>query len=77
MPWALTFTNPTAAANVGTPLNVPLHPTQLYESAAEALILFAAACDGEEGPRVPGRTFWLYMLMYGGLAVHHRVLPGR
>src|SRR6267143_753721 len=31
VPWAITFTNPYAAANVGTPLNIPLHPTQLYE----------------------------------------------
>src|SRR3990172_5432751 len=26
VPWAITFTNPAAAANVGTPLNTPLHP---------------------------------------------------
>src|SRR3954452_10649393 len=37
VPWAITFTNPYAAANVGTPLNIPLHPTQLYEAGAEAL----------------------------------------
>src|SRR3954451_22423475 len=41
VPWAITFTNPLAAENVGTPLNVPLHPTQLYEAGAEALILMA------------------------------------
>ena len=45
VPWAITFTDPFAAANVGTPLNVPLHPTQLYEAGAEALILVAAARD--------------------------------
>src|SRR5438093_3784602 len=39
VPWAITFTSPAAAANVGTPLNIPLHPTQLYEAGAEALIL--------------------------------------
>ena len=27
-PWGVTFTDPTAAMNVGTPLNTPLHPTQ-------------------------------------------------
>src|SRR3954447_8994991 len=37
--WAITFTDPFAAANTGTPLNVPLHPTQLYEAAAELVIL--------------------------------------
>ena len=30
---------PVAAANVGTPLGVPLHPTQLYDAGAELLIL--------------------------------------
>src|SRR2546428_5273110 len=39
LPWGITFTDPFAAANVGTPLNRPLHPTQLYEAGAEALIL--------------------------------------
>ena len=77
MPWAVTFTNPLAATNVGTPLNVPLHPTQLYESAAEALILVLLLATEKKGRAYPGRTFWLYMLMYARLAVHHRVLPGR
>src|SRR5437763_12381363 len=39
VPWAITFKDPFAAANVGTPLNVPLHPTQLYEAGTEAVIL--------------------------------------
>ena len=39
--WAITFTDPAANFNVGTPLNVPLHPTQLYESAAGLVILVA------------------------------------
>ena len=64
MPWAVTFTNPLAAANVGTPLNVPLHPTQIYESAAEALILLVLLATEKKGRAYPGRTFWLYMLMY-------------
>ena len=29
VPWAITFTNPAANTNVGTPLGVALHPTQL------------------------------------------------
>ena len=37
-PWAVTFQNPQAAELTGVPLGVPLHPTQLYESAADALI---------------------------------------
>ncbi len=37
-PWAVTFHNPQAAELTGVPLGIPLHPTQLYESAADALI---------------------------------------
>jgi len=64
VPWAITFTNPYAAANVGTPLNVPLHPTQLYEAGAEALILGLLLFTERRGRTYPGRTFWLYMLLY-------------
>jgi phosphatidylglycerol:prolipoprotein diacylglycerol transferase len=62
--WAITFTNPFAAANVGTPLNVPLHPTQLYEAGAEAIILVLLLATESRGRRFAGRTFWLYMLLY-------------
>jgi phosphatidylglycerol:prolipoprotein diacylglycerol transferase len=36
LPWAVTFTNKTATT--GVPLNIPLHPTQLYEAFAEGVI---------------------------------------
>src|SRR3989454_11501665 len=39
LPWGITFRDPFAAANVGTPLGTPPHPTQLYEAGAELLIL--------------------------------------
>src|SRR5215831_7220369 len=64
VPWAITFTNPFAAANVGTPLNVPLHPTQLYEAGAEFLILMFLLATENRGRKFAGRTFWLYMLLY-------------
>src|SRR6266853_90491 len=64
VPWAITFTSPYAAANVGTPLNIPLHPTQLYEAGAEALILIVLLATESRGRRFAGRTFWLYMLLY-------------
>jgi phosphatidylglycerol:prolipoprotein diacylglycerol transferase len=38
LPWTVTFTNPAANQLVGVPLGIPLHPTQLYESAAEFAI---------------------------------------
>ena len=64
LPWGITFHNPLAAANVGTPLGVPLHPTQLYEAGAELLILAVLLGIERRGRPFAGRTFWLYMLLY-------------
>jgi phosphatidylglycerol---prolipoprotein diacylglyceryl transferase len=64
MPWGITFTDPFAQTNVGTPLGVPLHPTQLYEAGAELLILGVLLLTERKGRPFPGRTFWLYMLLY-------------
>lgn len=63
--WAITFTDPVATANVGTPLNIPLHPTQLYEAGAEGLILGVLLVLERRGRSFPGRTFWTYILLYG------------
>jgi phosphatidylglycerol:prolipoprotein diacylglycerol transferase len=62
--WGITFTDPFAAANVGTPLGVALHPTQLYEAGAEFLILMVLLLTERKGRPFAGRTFWLYMLLY-------------
>lgn len=62
--WAVTFTNPLAAANVGTPLGIPLHPTQLYEAGAELAILVVLLATEQRGRRFAGRTFWTYMFLY-------------
>jgi phosphatidylglycerol:prolipoprotein diacylglycerol transferase len=64
VPWAITFHNP-AAIPQGTPLGVPLHPTQLYEAGAEALILVLLLATERRGRPFPGRTFWSYMFLYG------------
>jgi len=64
MPWGITFRDPFAQANVGTPLNQPLHPTQLYEAGAELIILIILLTTERKGRPYPGRTFWLYMLLY-------------
>ena len=65
--WAITFTDPAANFNVGTPLNVALHPTQVYESLA-GLVIFAALLILERRPgHFPGRTFWSFALLYGVL----------
>lgn len=64
LPWAVTFTSPLAAEIVGTPLHVPLHPTQLYESIAELVILVGLLVFEKRGRAFPGRTFWGYMVLY-------------
>ena len=63
-PWGITFTDQFARDNVGTPLGVPLHPTQLYEAGAELLILAFLLTTERKGRPFAGRTFWLYMLLY-------------
>src|SRR5207249_11704823 len=60
----VTVTDPFAPANVGRPLGVPLHPTQLYEAGAELLILGTLLWTERKGRPFAGRTFWLYMLLY-------------
>lgn len=62
--WAVTFTDPAAALNVGTPLGVPLHPTQLYESVAGLVILLVLLYAERRGRPYPGRTFWQFVFMY-------------
>ena len=64
MPWGITFTDQFAKDNVGTMLNTPLHPTQLYEAGAEFLILMVLLWTERKGRPFAGRTFWLYMLLY-------------
>jgi len=65
VPWAIIFTDPKALANVGTPLHIPLHPTQAYEAGAELLILgLLLFVEGRRKGGKPGQTFWLYMLLY-------------
>ena len=44
---------------------MPLHPTQLYEAGAEALILGLLLVTESRGRRFAGRTFWLYVFLYG------------
>jgi phosphatidylglycerol:prolipoprotein diacylglycerol transferase len=65
VPWGITFTDPAAAANVGTPLGTPLHPTQIYDAGAELLILIFLLVTERRGHQFAGRTFWTYMVLYG------------
>jgi phosphatidylglycerol:prolipoprotein diacylglycerol transferase len=63
VPWAVTFTNPYAREIVGVPLNVPLHPTQLYEAVVEfALFGFLLFLAGRK--KFDGQIFWTYVFGY-------------
>lgn len=62
--WGVTFTNPIASSNVGTPLGVPLEPTQLIESAAE-LIIFAILTLMFARKKFDGQVFGAYLFLYG------------
>lgn len=63
LPWAVTFTNPESNRLVGVPLGVPLHPTQLYEALAEAVI-FVILYRRFLRPHRPGAIIGLYLALY-------------
>jgi phosphatidylglycerol:prolipoprotein diacylglycerol transferase len=62
-PWAVTFTDPGANALTGVPLNIPLHPTQLYESGSEALI-FGFLWWYFHRPHRTGAVIGWYLILY-------------
>jgi len=63
LPWAITFRNPQAWQLTGVPLGIPLHPTQLYESLAEAII-FVVLLWRIRRPHAEGMIFGLYLILY-------------
>ena len=65
LPWGVTFSDTFAASNVGTPLHVALHPTQLYDGGAELLILLFLLLTEKWWRKRAGWTFWVYILLYG------------
>ena len=50
-PWAITFTNPKAGQNVGVPMGVPLHPTQLYEAVGLSSSPVSSSRSARAAPR--------------------------
>ena len=62
-PWAITFTNPQAHEFSGTPLNVPLHPTEIYDALLNfGLYLFLAWLFRRK--KFDGQVFATYLLCY-------------
>src|SRR6202050_5319096 len=77
--WGVVFTNPAAAELAGTPLGVHLHPTQLYEAAAEFLN-FLILVGVSKRQRFTGQLIATYFLLYGlerGTIEFFRGDPGR
>jgi phosphatidylglycerol:prolipoprotein diacylglycerol transferase len=63
VPWAITFTSVEASRQVGTPLDVPLHPTQIYESIACLFILFFLLWLAPR-KRFHGQVVLSYVILY-------------
>ena len=63
VPWAVTFTDPDAAAIGGAPLGVPLHPVQLYESIV-CLAIFALLVRLGRRPHRDGDVILTYTIVY-------------
>jgi phosphatidylglycerol---prolipoprotein diacylglyceryl transferase len=63
VPWAVTFTDLYANRNVGTPLDTPLHPTQLYESLA-CFLIFGFLLWMTPRKRFHGQVVLAYVFLY-------------
>jgi phosphatidylglycerol:prolipoprotein diacylglycerol transferase len=59
LPWGVRFTDPNSLA----PLNITLHPTQLYDS-ANGLFLFLFLNWVDRRKKFEGELFWLFILLY-------------
>ena len=62
--WGVTFKNPLAQAWVGTPLGVPLEPTQLFESVVELANFFILMWLLKR-KKFDGQVFGAYLFLYG------------
>ncbi|HXK59454.1 MAG TPA: prolipoprotein diacylglyceryl transferase [Acidobacteriota bacterium] len=64
VPWAVTFTSEYARARTGVPLNIPLHPAQLYESFS-TLLIFLFLLVLHRHKKFQGQVFAAYLIAYG------------
>ena len=62
--WGVVFRNPLAHEITGTPLNVPLEPTQLFESAVELANFFLLMWMLKHR-KFEGQVFGAFMFIYG------------
>jgi len=64
LPWAITYTDPAAAANVGTPLHLAVHPFPAY-AAAFNFTVFLILSRLYQKKLAPGIVFATYLILYG------------
>ncbi len=79
VPWGVTFTDPYAGRVIGTPLELKLHPTQLYEFFA-LLAIGVVLLRMARQQRFTGQIFAAYIMLYGaarGVIEAFRGDPGR
>jgi len=69
------FTDPFSHEVAGTPLGIPLHPTQLYEALATFLI-FGVLMASYRHKRYDGQIFLLYLVLYAGARFFIEFLRG-
>jgi phosphatidylglycerol:prolipoprotein diacylglycerol transferase len=62
--WGIVFTNPVAQKLTGTPLHVRLHPTQIYEWAAEFAIFLVLVWMYKRRTRY-GQVAGTYLFLFG------------
>jgi phosphatidylglycerol:prolipoprotein diacylglycerol transferase len=75
LPWAVTFTDVYAARAVGTPMDTPLHPSQLYESAA-AFLIFAFLLWLAPRKTFHGQVVLSYVALYSAVRFALEFLRG-
>lgn len=63
LPWAITFTNPLAHDLSNTPLNVPLHPTEIYDGLLN-LALYAFLAWLFRHKKFDGEIIATYLICY-------------
>ena len=75
LPWAGTFTDVYASRAVGTPMDTPLHPSQLYESGA-AFLIFAFLLWLLPRKRFDGQVALAYVALYSAVRFGLEFLRG-
>ncbi len=60
LPWAITFKDPNSLA----PINIPLHPTQIYHSLA-GLVTFFILCILKSKINIKGIIFGIFLMLFG------------